>query len=392
MSYSRRQLYAMGEPIGDSATYRKADGGLVLGDGGGGGGGSQPAAQTQTTISELPEWARGYAKDTLAKASALTDISQNPYQVYGGQRMAGFSPLQEQAQQAAGRMGVAGQTYTGTGLAATAGLGGLNQQYQAGNFYGGQFTPQASQQYMSPYMQDVVNRQMQSAARVSDIQAQQNKAQAAQAGAFGGSRQGIVEAERQKNLATQLGTIQAEGTQKAYEDAQAQYNADMARAMQAQQMYEQSRQYGAGLGLQGLQTALTAAGTLGNLGQQQSAQELQAYQTKQAAGAQQQALRQQGLDLAYQDFLNQQNYPYKQLGFMSDMIRGLPLGQQSTAQMYQAAPSATSQAIGLGTAGLGAYGLYNAATKVAKGGKIEADKPKKQAPAGLAELALSKMA
>lgn len=389
MSYSRRQLYAMGEPIGDSATYRKADGGLVLGDGGGGGG--QQPAQTQTTISELPEWARGYAKDTLAKASALTDVNQNPYQQYGGNRIAGFSPLQEQAQQAAGQMGVAGQTYTGTGLATMAGLGGLNQQYNAGQFYGGQFTPQASQQYMSPYMQDVVNRQMQSAARVSDIQAQQNKAQATQAGAFGGSRQGIVEAERQKNLATQLGTIQAEGSQKAYEDAQAQFNADMARNFQAQQAREQSRQFGAAQGLQGLQTALSAAGTLGNLGQQQSAQQLQAYQTQQAAGAQQQALRQQGLDLAYQDFLNQQNYPYKQLGFMSDMIRGLPLGQTSTAQMYQPAPSAVSQIAGLGTAGLGAMGMYNMATK-AKGGKIKAPKEKKTAPAGLAELALSKMA
>ena len=389
MSYSRRQLYAMGEPIGDSATYRKADGGLVLGDGGGGG--SQPANTTQTTIAELPEWARGYAKDTLAKASALTDVSQNPYQQYGAQRIAGFSPLQEQAQKAAGQMGVAGQTYTGTGLAAMAGLGGLNQQYNAGQFYGGQFTPQASQQYMSPYMQDVVNRQMQSAARVSDIQAQQNKANAAQAGAFGGSRQAIVEAERQKNLATQLGTIQAEGSQKAYEDAQAQFNADMARNFQAQQAREQSRQFGATQGLQGLQTALSAAGTLGNLGQQQSAQQLQAYQTQQAAGAQQQALRQQGLDLAYQDFLNQQNYPYKQLGFMADMIRGLPLGQTSTAQMYQAAPSAVSQIAGLGTAGLGAMGMYNLATK-AKGGKIKAPKEKKTAPAGLAELALSKMA
>lgn len=390
MSYSRRQLYAMGEPIGDSATYRKADGGLVLGDGGGGGGGNQqPANTTQTTISELPEWARGYAKDTLAKASALTDVNQNPYQTYGGERLAGFSPLQTQAQQAAGQMGVAGQTYTGTGLATMAGLGGLGQQYQGGQFYGGQFTPEASQQYMSPYMQNVLNRQMQSAARVSDIQAQQNKAQATQAGAFGGSRQGIVEAERQKNLATQLGQIQAEGTQKAYEDAQAQFNADMARNFQAQQAREQSRQFGATQGLQGLQTALSAAGTLGNLGQQQSAQQLQAYQTQQAAGAQQQALRQQGLDLAYQDFLNQQNYPYKQLGFMADMIRGLPLGQTSTAQMYQAAPSTVSQIAGLGTAGLGAMGLYNAATR-AKGGTIK--EPKSKAPAGLAELALSKMA
>ena len=59
MSYSRRQLYAMGEPIGDSATRRKADGGLILGDGGGGG---QSPVQQQTQISDLPDWAKGYAQ------------------------------------------------------------------------------------------------------------------------------------------------------------------------------------------------------------------------------------------------------------------------------------------------------------------------------------------
>jgi hypothetical protein len=63
---------------------------------------------------------------------------------------------------------------------------------------------------------------------------------------------------------------------------------------------------------------------------------------------------QRPLDMAYQDFMNQQNYPYKQLGFMSDMIRGLPLGQQSTSQMYQAPPSALQT---VGALGLGAYGV-----------------------------------
>ena len=96
MSYSRRQLYALGEPLGDNASYRKADGGLILGDGGGGGGGSAPANTTsaQTTTQDLPEWAKPYAQDVLSKGKALTDISQNPYQPYGGQRIAEFSPLQ----------------------------------------------------------------------------------------------------------------------------------------------------------------------------------------------------------------------------------------------------------------------------------------------------------
>jgi hypothetical protein len=73
-----------------------------------------------------------------------------------------------------------------------------------------------------------------------------------------------------------------------------------------------------------------------------------------AYGGQQQALQQQGLTQAYQDFQNQQNYPYKQLGFFADMIRGLPLGQQSTRQVYEPEPGAIQQ---LGSLGLGAYGL-----------------------------------
>ena len=88
MSYSRRQLYAFGEPLGDSVT-RKEGGRIVYG----GGGGNPAPASTQTQISELPEFARGYAKDTLSKTAALTDISQNPYKPYEANRIAGFSPL-----------------------------------------------------------------------------------------------------------------------------------------------------------------------------------------------------------------------------------------------------------------------------------------------------------
>jgi hypothetical protein len=70
-------------------------------------------------------------------------------------------------------------------------------------------------------------------------------------------------------------------------------------------------------------------------------------------GGQQQQQAQRGLDLGYQDFLNQQNYPYKQIGFMSDLVRGLPLGQQSTSSIYQAPPSMAQTA---GALGMGAYG------------------------------------
>lgn len=364
MSYSRRQLYAMGEPIGDSATHRKADGGLIFG---GGGSSSAPANTTQTSMTELPEWARGYAKDALYQASQLTDINKNPYKQYTQNRIAGFSPLQEQAQQGAANMQPNAALGTGMDMATAAGMGALGTSYQGGQFSGGQFDQGAANQYMNPYMQNVVDIQKREAQRQSGIQGAQQQAQAASAGAFGGGRDAIMRAERERNLGTQMNDIQSMGSQAAFQNAQQQFNADQARNMQAQQLGEQSRQYGAGLRLQGLQTGLQSAGQLGQLGQAQYGQQMGINQLQNQYGGQQQALAQQGLSQGYQDFLNQQNYPYKQLGFMSDMIRGLPLGQQSTAQMYQAPPSMMQNAAGIG---LGAYGLKQLGA-FAEGGQVK---------------------
>lgn len=349
MNYSRKQLYAFGETFGDSVTRK--EGGRIIYGGGGGGGSSTPS--TQTSITELPEWARGPAKDTLSKAAALTDINQNPYQTYGGDRVAGFSPMQTQAQRGAQNMQTSGMTGMAGNMAGAATMGALGTSYDPTQFQAGQFGQGDAQQYMSPYMQSVVDMQQKEAGRTADIATQGRNAQATGAGAFGGSRQAIMDAEAARNLATQKGGIQASGLQNAFQQAQQQYNADQARQMQAQQGTEQSRQYGAGLGLQGLQTALQGAGQMGQLGGQQFQQGMDINKLQSAYGGQEQALKQQGLDVSYQNFQNQQNYPYKQLGFMSDMIRGMPLGQQSTTQMYAAPTSAAQTAATVGMAGLG---------------------------------------
>lgn len=326
-----------------------------------------PSETKQTSVSELPEWAKPYAKDTLAKAAALTDINQNPYQQYKGERIAGFQPMQQQAFESAANMRPSEQLGLGTSLAGAAGLGALGTNYRAGRFSGGQFGNREAAQYMSPYIEQAMQPQLREAERASDIQAQQQRAQAVGAGAFGGSRQAIVEAERLRNLGQQQGDIRARGYQTAYEQAANQYNQDMARRMQAQQLGEQSRQYGASLGMQGLQTALQSAGQLGQLGQTQYGQQTGIIGLQGQMGAQQQQQAQRPLDMAYQDFLNQQNYPYKQLGFMSDMVRGLPLGQQSTSNVYSAPPSLMGQ---LGGLGMGAYGLSKL---MADGGLAYAD-------------------
>jgi hypothetical protein len=323
-----------------------------MGDSGGGGGGGQPDKTTQVT--ELPEWARPYAKDTLAKGAALTDINQNPYQTYGANRIAGFSPMQQQSFQGAANMQPSQQLGTGTDLATAAGIGALGTNYQAGRFNGGTFGQGAADYYMNPYQQSVTDIGKREAARQSNILGTQQAGQATQAGAFGGSRFGVQQAERERNLGQQMNDIQAQGQNAAFTNAQQQFNADQARRMQAQQLGEQSRQYGAGLGMQGLQTGLQAAGQLGQLGGQQFQQGMDINKLQSTYGGQMQQQAQRPLDQAYQDFLNQQNYPYKQLGFMSDMIRGLPLGQQSTSQMYQGSGNTLGQ---IGGIGMGAYGL-----------------------------------
>ena len=315
------------------------------------GGSSSPSSTTSTA--ELPEWARGYAKDTLGRAAALTDVNQNPYQTYNAPRIAGFSPMQQQSQQQAAGMKTSGMTGLGGQIAGAAGLGALGSNYDPTQFQADKFGGDSAQKYMSPYMQNVVDVQQREAQRQGDIAGTQRNAQAVGAGAFGGSRQAITDAEAARNLATQKGDIQAKGLQSSYEQAQNQFNADQARQMQAQQLGEQSRQYGAGYRMQGLQTALQGAGQLGALGQQQFGQGMDINKLQNAYGGQQQELEQRGLTQGYQDFQNQQNYPYKQLGFMSDMIRGLPLGQQSTSQMYEAPGSVSGQIAGLGTGMLG---------------------------------------
>jgi len=341
---------------------------------------SAPTAPTSTTntSTSIPDYAKPYVEKMLGKTEAL---AETPYQTYDRDRIAGFTPMQQQAFQGAEKMQTSGLTGFGGQVAGAASLGALGTNYDPTQFQGGQFGQQDAQQYMSPYMQSVVDIQQREAQRQADIQGTQRGAQAVKSGAFGGGRQAIMEAEAARNLATQKGDIQAQGLQSAYQQAQAQFNADQARRMQAAQLGEQSKQYGAGLGLQGLQTALQGAGQMGQLGGQQFAQGMDINKLQAGYGGQQQQQEQNILGQQYQDFLNQQNYPYKQLGFMSDMLRGLPLSQASQ-QIYQQGPSALSTAAGLGTAALGAsrLGMF------AGGGAVT------QRPAGLAELAISRMA
>jgi hypothetical protein len=245
------------------------------------------------------------------------------------------------------------QLQDATSMAGSAGLGALNTGYTYNPYQTQQFTGQAVQDYMSPYMSNVVERQQQDAQRQAQIAQQAQGAQAARAGAFGGSGDYLMRGQAAGNLARQKGDIQATGLQNAFQNAQQQFNQSQAQNLAGAQLNAQQGQFGAGLGLQGLQTALTGANTLGQLGQQQYQQNMGVNALQNQYGLQEQAQMQKDIDTKYGDFLNYQNYPYKQLGFMSDVIRGVPLTQTGSS-LYQAPPSTAQNiaSLGLGAAGI----------------------------------------
>jgi len=313
-------------------------------DTGGGGGGGSPAATTTTATQDLPDWAKGPAQDVLAKGTALTDINQNPYQAYGGNRIAGFTDLQNQSFANAKNMSVAPQIGQGSTLAAGAGLGGVNVAGQANtqgfqNQMGG---------YMNPYMNQILAPQLAEANRNYDIGATKQQSAATQAGAFGGSREAIMAAENERNRNTGLNQIYGQGMNNAYNQAQQQYNQNLQNQL-------------AGYGL-----ASQAAGQLGQLGQTQYQQNMGITGLQNQYGVQQQQQNQQALSQAYNDFLTQKNYPYQQLSYMSNLIRGTPMGMNTASQVYQAPPSTAQNLTALGMGAYGAKQLFSA-----KGGLME---------------------
>ncbi len=309
---------------------------------------------------------------------------------------------------------------------------------------------------MSPYQQQVVDIQKREAQRQSDILGEKIGSQAAQAGGLGGYREAILQAERERNLAQQMGDIQAVGSQQAYQQAVQQLGAERAAdlqaaqfglqqyglgeqaaqtqeqlAQQAFQFGEQAKQQAAQLGLtaqqqeeaakqaqekfrqtafQTQQQALQAQGQQALAGfqaqeaarQAQGQQALAGFQAQEAArqaqekfgqtaydmsqrygqsaaqqlanlgqarqadvqqriaaltgiGSQARALRQAGLDIGYEDFLRQQQYPQQQLGFYSNILRGVPVQPERTVSTYTQQPGLFQQTLGLGLSGLGLY-------------------------------------
>ena len=371
--------------------FALADGGVARGgDGGGGGGGQQAAQPTNTTVqnTNIPEYAQPYVETMLGTAQQQIfnyDGSGNvtgmkPYVPYSSNPtdyVAGFSPLQQQAQSNIANMQTPGQYATGTDYATTSGLGALSTANsgagyggmgaQAGLSYGQNATnPNAVAAYMNPYLQNTLAPSLQlQNQQFGQINAQ-NQGQATQQGAFGGGRQAVMQGLNQQNQMFAQNQLVGNAYNQAYNTANQNMQTAGAQAMQ-----------GAGLGLQGTAAQQAAYQQLGaqganlaNIAGQQTQSELGINAAQQASGAAQQAQQQNIINQQIQNYATAQQYPMMQLANMSGLLRGLPM-QSATTQTYQAAPSAVSTLGGLGATALGAYGASGGFKSAKAGGLME---------------------
>lgn len=274
---------------------------------------------TTTQKNELPQFLEDAYKNLTQQATAVTDPSVK-YMPYGGQRLA---PLTTE-QQAGRQLAFQGAQAFQPDLQQARGLTSLSTA---------PITGQDINYYMNPFQQQVTSNVLDEMRRRSDIEGQRTSDAAVRAGAFGGSRYGIQEAERMRNL----------------RDQQSRTAADLAR-----QNYQQA------LGAAQSQKAQQLSGgqQFSNLAGQQMNLQQQGISGLNQAGMQGQQQLQRGMDIAYQDFLRQQQFPYTQAATFSNLLSGVPAAQMTTAYSQQPGPSMAQQLAGLGMAGAGMYGAY----------------------------------
>lgn len=241
--------------------------------------GSALPAGGGTSTAGLADWASPYITGYLGQAQAL---GAAPYQTYQGPLTAGESGLQTQAFQGIGALTVPNQgQYTPVG-------GSFADKGVAGT-------------YMNPYLQQALDPQMKELQRQADIQRTMDVGRLTQAGAFGGSRQAIMESEGRRNLLDKQADLLGTGYASAYDKAMQQYNTEQARKIGEQQ-------FGADFGLKGLASEQDILKNMLNAGQVQR------------------GITSEGIAADLGEFNTQREFPYKQVQFQRDMISGLPIG------------------------------------------------------------------
>jgi hypothetical protein len=350
-------------------------------------GGSSPATevQTQSGVTDLPAWAKPYFERTLARGETE---SLKPYEAYTGPRQALSSQYGDIGKAQDLTRTLAGSGIAGLGAAQDYSKYAIDQSKELGNYTPTQaseyqfdptrqFSGAEVQQYMDPYMQNVVDQQKQQAfsdfSRMNANRAQQG----VNAGAFGGSRQGVVQGMAEEGLMGQLGQIQAKGLSDAYGQAVGAFQADRsaqsadqaakaAEAARVQQMTESGQQFAAGQGLSALGAGASGAQALAGYGQLGREADIQNAQLLETIGRSNQAEGQQGLDLGYQEYLTKQGFTQNQIANMSNMLQGLPVANAGTSSgttnssgvQYQATPGFGQQVLGAGLTGLSLYKAF----------------------------------
>ena len=274
-------------------------------------------AETITQITQPPEFIEAAAKPFITQLQQVTgdlktaDLSK----IFGPQFVAGQDPLQQQAQQTA-----------------LAGIGGykpfLQAAQQAQTTAAGLTGPQAYQQFMSPYQQDVIDTTLQQ----FDVQAQKGlpalAAQAIGAGAFGGGREGVQRAEYQQASDRNRAALQAQLLQQGFG--------------QAQQLAQQN---------------IANQLNLGQAGQAFLGQDVGALQT---LGGINQAQQQAQLSAQQQLLQNQLNQPLQATQALGSGITGLIAGYPGgTSQTIQPTSGPSNVQTGI-SAGATLAGLYRA--------------------------------
>ena len=271
--------------------------------------------------SSLSPYAGPYVTGMLGKGAALSEL---PYQAYMGPLTAGESDLQTQAFSGLANLSVptgAQTTYDPMSFTGAGYTPPTAAQAAAGET--GAYTPASGnvvQQYMTPYRQGALDPQYAAAQRQADIAAQNLQSQYGKAGAYGGSRQGVAEAELQRGLLDRMAGITGTGYQQAFEQAQRQFNAEQQRQMAAT---GQAQQYG-----------------------------LQALGAQRLGGAEQRAIEGQGIAADIAQFQEERDYPYKQVQYQQSLLQGLPISTQS----YQYAEPSTLSNVMSGAGGI--LGLF----------------------------------
>jgi len=271
-----------------------------------------------TSVSEVPAWVGQGGADLFSSAK---NLAQEEYQPYGGPRVAEFSPDESQAFEMV--RGAGGDWQPDF----TSARGLVGQSTEA-------WGPEKAAEYMNPYSKNVLDVAANEMERRHGIRGKDRAARAVQFGAFGGAQHGVQEAESERNLEQNLGDLYGKGLGAAYDTAYDQFAGDRGQLLKGAGAYAGLGEKGAGLGYADAEALLRSGGM-------------------------QRGLEQENIETAYRDFLEQREWPYKQIGYASDILRGTPYSTSTTGQTVVQQPSTLGQIGGLVGAGLGAYDYFN---------------------------------